>query len=130
MNRTPPPKEEPAIPIEPDLAKIRATYVRDMVEKVKQLKDSGKSVDQIKEGTGKFSSQYPTLFKMVMKDMYDEAAIRTMVYMLEKMGTGELSQHQASVIVGQRLHDTYIKPKVDQLDAEAGRSPQMGTPNR
>lgn len=125
MNRPPPPpKEEPAIPIEPDLAKIRATYVRDMVEKVKQLKDSGKSVDQIKEGTGKFSSQYPTLFKMVMKDTYDEAAIRTMVYMLEKMGTGELSQHQASVIVGQRLHDTYIKPKVDQLDAEAGRAPQ------
>jgi hypothetical protein len=54
---------------------------------------------------------------MLNKDVYDEAAVRTMLYMLEKMGTGELSQHQASVIVGQRLHDTYIKPTVDALDA-------------
>ena len=112
-----PPKEEPAIPIEPDIAKARATYLRDMVAKVKELKQSGKTMDEIKTQTGGFHLQYPSLFKMLSKDVYDEAAIRTMLYMLEKMGTGELSQHQASVIVGQRLHDTYIKPKVDELDA-------------
>jgi len=113
------PKEEPAIPIEPDIAKARATYLRDMVEKVKQLKAQGKQADEIKEETGTFSAQYPTLFKMLNKDTYDAAAIRTMLYMLEKMGTGELSQHQASVVVGQRLHDTYIKPTVDVLNSNS-----------
>jgi hypothetical protein len=113
------PKEEPAIPIEPDIAKARATYLRDMVEKVKQLKSQGKSADDIKEETGTFSSQYPTLYKMLNKETYDAAAIRTMLYMLEKMGTGELSQHQASVVVGQRLRDTYIKPTVDVLNSNS-----------
>ena len=112
------PKEEPAIPIEADIAKARATYLRDMVTIVKDLKEKGKSLEEITSATGKFAVQYPTLFKMLNKDVYDEAAVRTMLYMLEKMGTGELSQHQASVIVGQRLHDTYIKPTVDKLDAK------------
>ena len=124
-----PPKEEPAIPIEPDIAKARATYLKDTVTKVKELKAMGKTTEEIQSETGNFSSQYPALFKMLNKDIYDEAAIRTMLYMLEKMGTGELSQHQASVIVGQRLHDTYIKPKVDELDAQAGIG-QTGTQNR
>jgi hypothetical protein len=117
MQRPNLPKEEPAIPIEADIAKARATYLRDMVAIVKDLKQKGRSVEEITTATGKFAVQYPTLFKMLNKDVYDEAAVRTMLYMLEKMGTGELSQHQASVIVGQRLHDTYIKPTVDKLDA-------------
>jgi hypothetical protein len=117
MQRPNLPKEEPAIPIEADIAKARATYLRDMVTKVKKLRQEGKSASDIQAETGGFAGQYPTLFKMLNKDVYDEAAVRTMLYMLEKMGTGELSQHQASVIVGQRLHDTYIKPTVDALDA-------------
>jgi len=117
MQRPNLPKEEPAIPIEADIAKARANYLRDMVTKVKKLRQEGKSASDIQAETGGFALQYPTLFKMLNKDVYDEAAVRTMLYMLEKMGTGELSQHQASVIVGQRLHDTYIKPTVDALDA-------------
>ena len=33
---------------------------------------------------------------------------------LERMGTGHITQHQASVAVGQQLHDTYIKPMLDE----------------
>jgi hypothetical protein len=36
--------------------------------------------------------------------------------MLEKMGSEELTQHQASVIVGQRLHDVYIKPRIPEME--------------
>jgi hypothetical protein len=38
-----------------------------------------------------------------------------MLAMLEKMGNSELDQNQASVIVGQRLHDVYIKPKMEHM---------------
>jgi hypothetical protein len=32
------------------------------------------------------------------------------------MGEAQLSQHQASVIVGQRLHDVFIKPKMPDME--------------
>ena len=113
--RPPPPNfppEEPVIPIDPDVAKARSIYVRDMLEKIKSLRAAGSTLDTIKEATGTFSSQYPGLFKMILGDSYNDASLRTMLALLDRMGTGHLSQHQASVVVGQRLHDIYIKPKM------------------
>ena len=115
MSRRPPPDfppEEPVIPIEPDVAKARAAYIRATVAKVQALRSEGSSLDAIHEATGTFSKQYPGLFKMLMSDSYNDASLRTMLTLLDKMGTGNLSQHQASVVVGQRLHDIYIKPKM------------------
>ena len=37
-----------------------------------------------------------------------------MLFMLEKMGSGEMSQHQASVVIGQKLHDKFIQPALDR----------------
>jgi len=34
--------------------------------------------------------------------------------MLERMGTGDMSQDQASTVVGQRLYDTFIKTKIGE----------------
>jgi hypothetical protein len=34
--------------------------------------------------------------------------------MLEKMGGGQLSQNDASVIVGQRMFDMYVKPQIGE----------------
>ncbi len=109
------PKEEPAIPLEPAVAKARSTYVKSMIEKIKSLKEEGKTVEEIRTEVSRFAEDYPQLFKLLTKDeAYNEGSLRTMLTMIEKMGTGELSQHQASVIVGQRLHDTFIKPKLDK----------------
>lgn len=109
------PKEEPAIPLDPVVAKARTAFVRNMVDKVKQLKKAGKTTEEIKQEVSRFAEDYPQLFKLLTKDEeYNEASLRTMLIMMEKMGTGELSQHQASVIVGQRLHDIYIKPKLSE----------------
>jgi hypothetical protein len=111
--RPPPPNfppEEPVIPIDPDIAKARAAYVRDMMDKIKSLRTQGSTLDTIKEATGTFSAQYPGLFKMILEDSYNDASLRTMLALLDRMGTGQMSQHQASVVVGQRLHDIYIKP--------------------
>ncbi len=111
--RPPPPNfppEEPVVPIEPDIAKARAAYIRDMIDKIKSLRTQGSTLDTIKESTGTFSTQYPGLFKMILEDSYNDASLRTMLALLDRMGTGQMSQHQASVVVGQRLHDIYIKP--------------------
>ncbi len=114
--RRPPqlPKEEPAVPLEPAVAKARTTYVRDMLQKIVQLKAEGKTEFEIRDQVERFAEDYPQLFKKIMTDGMDDPSLRTMLAMLERMGKGELTQHQASVIVGQRLHDTYIKPRLDE----------------
>lgn len=111
-----PPAEEEAIPLEPGVARARSAYVKSNIDKINKLKAEGKSKEEIQEAVARFAVDYPTLFKMVTSPNYNEGSLKTMMAMLEKMGSGELSQHQASVIVGQRLHDVYIKPKVDELE--------------
>jgi hypothetical protein len=87
------------------------------VEKVKALQEQGKSKEEIQEEVARFAADYPALFKMLTNtNGYNEGSLRTMIAMLERMGTGQLSQDQASVIVGQRLHDVFIKPKMDAME--------------
>ena len=124
QRRGPPklPKEEPAIPLDPSVAHARNIFIREQIQKVKELKEQGKTKDEIKAEVGRFAEDYPQLFKMlVSNEGYNEATLRTMLSMLEKMGTSELSQHQASVIVGQRLYDNYVKPAVDRENEEKGK---------
>ncbi len=114
--RRPPqlPKEEPAIPLEPGVASARTAYIRHTLDQIKTLQRQGKTVEEIRAEHARFAEDYPQIFKMVTKgEAYDESSLRTMLLMLERMGTGELSQHQASVIVGQRLHDKFIQPALD-----------------
>jgi hypothetical protein len=117
QQRPPPqfPDDDPGVPIEPAVAKARAAFVRSSLQKIKELRQQGKTPIEITEQLGRFAEDYPQLFKMALRmDPSNEASMRTMLAMLDRMGTGELSQHQASVIVGQRLYDTYVKPNIDE----------------
>jgi hypothetical protein len=110
------PEEEPAIPIDPMTAKTRSIFLKENVAKVQALKAEGKTKEEIQAKLLSFVMDYPSLFKMLMNtDSYNEGSLRTMLAMLEKMGNSELDQNQASVIVGQRLHDVYIKPKMEHM---------------
>ncbi len=124
QRRGPPqlPKEEPAIPLDPSVAHARNIYIREQITKIQGMKEEGKSKEEMKEAVGRFAEDYPQLFKLLTSgDAFNEGSLRTMLAMLEKMGTGELTQHQASVIVGQRLHDTYIKPAIDEENKKKGK---------
>lgn len=113
----PPQEEEAAIPLEPSVAKARSAYIRSNLDKIMKMKAEGKSKDEIEGEVSRFTTDYRSLFKMIMKtDGYNEGSLKTMLAMLERMGVGELTQHQASVIVGQRLHDVYIKPRVPEME--------------
>ena len=116
----PPPRdEEPAIPLEPAVANARSVYIRSNLDKIIAMKAEGKAREEIQKECLRFSTDYPSLFKMVMKtEGYNEGSLKTMLAMLERMGSGELTQHQASVIVGQRLHDVYIKPKMAEMEVK------------
>lgn len=93
--------------------KERAQYVRDSIALVEQYQTQGLTTEQIKEKVPTFVRDYKNLFEMVTQPGgYNKQSLKTMLALLDRMGTGELTQHQASVIVGQRLADTYIKPSV------------------
>jgi hypothetical protein len=93
--------------------KERAKYVRDSIDLIEKYQNEGLTTEQIKEKVPTFVRDYKHLFEMVtMPGGYNKQSLKTMLVMLDKMGAGELSQHQASVIVGQRLADTYIKPNL------------------
>lgn len=109
------PKEEPAIPLEPDVAAARSVFINDNIRIIRSLIDKGKTAEEVEKEVPVFARDYPALFKMLFKiDISNEAALRTMLAMLERMGRGEMTQDQASGVVGQRLYDTYIKPNLDE----------------
>ena len=88
----------------------RSLMIRDMILKVETLQAQGKSVTQIRDEVKDFAINYPRLFEMVTRPGYDKAQIRTMLVMLNSMGSGKLSQHQASMIIGQKVYDAYVAP--------------------
>jgi len=97
------------------LPKERAQYVRDTIALIEKYQSEQLTTEQIKAKVPTFVRDYKNLFEMItMPGGYNKQSLKTMLVMLDKMGSGELTQHQASVIVGQRLADTYIKPNLPQ----------------
>ncbi len=82
----------------------RATYVRAMVTRVREMQAAGRSLPQIQELLPEFVRDYPQLFKLLTdEENPDMSSLNVMLAMLERMGRGDMTHHQASVVVGQRL---------------------------
>jgi hypothetical protein len=88
----------------------RAAYVRAMVKRVQELKAAGRSIEDMKTLLPEFQRDYPYLFEMVTENNFDAANLQTMLAMLDRLDQGSLNHHQATVIVGQRLAQKYIRP--------------------
>jgi len=88
----------------------RATYIRDRITEIRKLKALGQSDAQVKEALGSFVKEYPTLFQKAIEPNFKESELTLMLRVMDSMANTGMSQHQASVIVGQRLMDTFITP--------------------
>jgi hypothetical protein len=65
----------------------------------------------MKEATPDFANNFPHLFIMVSsKDGYNKETLKTMLAMMDKMASSQMSQHDASVKVGEHLMKKYAKP--------------------
>ena len=93
----------------------RSAFIRSHIDQIKSMIKSGHSVDDIKSVFPDFSEQYPNLLEMLLRPGgFDENSLSLMIRMLEKMGQGKASQHEASIQVGQHLLNSYVKPQLDQ----------------
>lgn len=90
----------------------RAEYIRERITEIRKLRALGQNDDEIKTSLGSFVTQYPTLFQAAVEPYFDEKKLSFMLAVLDKMAGG-MSQHQASVIVGQKLADSYVKPMIE-----------------
>ena len=89
----------------------RSAYIRKTVQQIRELARSGNHKEAIKSMFPDFSEQYPQLFNMILRPGgFDEKSLGLMINMLDKMGAGKTTQHQASIKVGQHLMDSYITP--------------------
>ena len=91
--------------------KDRAVYVKKCVEDIIRLRALGQNDIQIKAAVGSFVEQYPTLFQMAVQPGFDTRQLGIMLGLLNRMHDG-MTQHQASVIVGQKLMNDFIKPVI------------------
>jgi hypothetical protein len=88
--------------------KERAAYVRAMVNRVIEYRRERKSAEDIRERLPEFAEEYKHLFEMLTApEGFDQQNLTVMLAMLDRMGQGGLTQHEASVIVGKRLFDKY-----------------------
>lgn len=97
------------------MPKERAIYVRSMIATIETLQEQGKTVEEIKERVPEFVRDYKNLFEAATDPSgYSKQNLKIMLALLDRMGEGSLSQHQASVIVGKKLADQYITPQVNE----------------
>jgi uncharacterized short protein YbdD (DUF466 family) len=96
--------------------------VRNMDEslrKYKKLKQTNNTLwlKKIQDENKKLFMEYPTIFKMHIEGKLDE----TFFYMLQlrhKIEKGEMTEDQASVLVGQKLFNRYVDPVINNKPKE------------
>ena len=95
-------------------ASERTTFIREHITHIVRMVKANYSIDDIKGSFPEFCEQYPSLLEMITRPSgYDEKSLSMMVTLLDRMGKGSSTQHEASIKVGQHLLDAYVKPQLD-----------------
>ena len=98
-------------------ASERSAFIRDHVLKVTDMLKNSYTLDDIKAVFPEFCEEYPSILEMITRPGgYDQRHLDMMLMMLEKMGRGKASQHEASIQVGQHLLNEIVKPQLDSQE--------------
>lgn len=79
-----------------------------------KFRDENKSKDELQKTYHKFAEEKPQLFDMICSPNCDDFMLNQMIKMRTKVENGEISQHDASVNIGQHLVDKYVKPEMEK----------------
>ncbi len=91
--------------------KVRARFIREMLTDIPRWMVQGLTEEQIREKVPEFAEKYPELFTKIIQKQ-DLSPIQSMLAMLDRMGEGTITQHQASVIIGKKLVDKFVNPQL------------------
>jgi hypothetical protein len=90
----------------------RSEKVRRMVREVEEALQT-ETAAQVTAQFAEFQTEFPKIFEMVLTRTYPRDILEMMLKQLEKMETGSMSQHNASVAVGGVLVDRFVKPQLE-----------------
>jgi hypothetical protein len=92
----------------------RSAFIRSNIKQIRTMLTNGYDPETIKSIFPEFAEQYPGLLEMILRPGgFDERSLGLMINMLDKMGAGQTTQHEASIKVGQHLLDSYVTPQLD-----------------
>ena len=92
----------------------RSIRVRRMVDEVEAALRNDTPA-QVSARFADWQVEFPKIFEMVLTRSYPREVLEMMLKNLEKMESGNLSQHNASVAVGTVLVDTFVKPQLKNV---------------
>jgi hypothetical protein len=90
---------------------VRARFIREMLNDIPRWMAQGLTEEQIREKVPEFADRYPELFTKIIQKQ-DLSPIQSMLAMLDRMGEGNITQHQASIIIGKKLVDKFVNPQL------------------
>jgi hypothetical protein len=95
--------------------------VRDMDEsfrKYRGIKESNPTLwaEKMKSDNKKLFDEFPTVFNMHMNGKLDQTFFE-MLQLKRKMEKGEMTEDEASIIVGQKLFNKYVDPVIKNQPA-------------
>jgi len=98
-------------------------HVRDMdtsMRKYKALKRSNPAEyrGRVAEENELLYNRFPTIFEMHIEGKLDDTFFE-MLKLKRKIETGEMTEYDASVLIGQKLFDRYVGPVVNKTPAPA-----------
>ncbi len=70
---------------------------------------------RLQEKYGNFRERYPTLFQLIVDNsgQFEERRLLEMLRMRERVSNSNISYENASIQIGQKYFDEYVKPIVD-----------------
>lgn len=113
--------------IEPEvLLNLAKNLRRDYVNKtlsnpIRSTADLNNLRNQLKENYSELFDKYESIFNLCLSKSYDYSRLEFIINMASKVHSGEITEHKASVAVGQRLVDEIVKPQLDTAGVKPGR---------
>ena len=89
-------------------AKERTEFLKTAFTQVMELQNTGASVAEIRTAVPILAERFPELFKKITTPGADLTPLHQMMNMLQKIGDGEVSHHNASIKIGAELASKYI----------------------
>jgi hypothetical protein len=93
-------------PVEP-----KSVRVRRMVAEVENALRT-ETPAQVSANFANYQTEFPRIFEMILSRTYPRDVLNMMIQNLEKMEGGRISQHNASIAVGEVLVDRFVKPQL------------------
>ena len=90
----------------------RSVTARQMVSAVRAAAAKGLGADAIRAELGSLVEEYPKLFEMVMDPSHSPAMLDAILTQLEAVEAGRRTTHDASVVVGTMLVNSFVRPKL------------------